>query len=228
MDLGLWWTFPFFNTYGAKFISADLDSCLLNSPEGISALQLKVDLYQKHKIEGGAWITGGKGAREGFTNNIYAMIFTGPWDIEQLKKENKHFGVCLIPKGPKGTSTNVGGTDMIVFKTSKHPKSAFEFLKYLTSADVQVKWSNSLGQIPVNIDAYSRIDSLKYPELKVYMEQMKTAVPRPQIASYEDIETIINPELESALTGQKTVKSALDSAVRKINARLKEDKDPLY
>ncbi|MCK4271596.1 extracellular solute-binding protein, partial [bacterium] len=81
MRNSLWWTFPFFNTFGAQFLSEDGTSCVLNGEKGVQAFQLKVDLYGKHKIEGGGWRAGGVRGDMGFQNGKYAMIFSGPWAV---------------------------------------------------------------------------------------------------------------------------------------------------
>lgn len=217
MDNSLWWNFPYFNTFGTKFLSNDLKSCLLNSEQGIKAMQLKVDLYRKYKVEGGAWISGAINPTVGFLNERYAMIFTGPWNVKNFQKSGIDFGVSLIPAGPAGTSTNVGGTDMVIFKSSKHPKETYELLRYITGADFQAKWGTQLSQIPTNLGAYKKMDITNNPILGTFMEQMKTAVPRPPIKKYGKIEEIINPEIEAALTGKKSVADALNDSVKRIN-----------
>ncbi|RLD18461.1 MAG: hypothetical protein DRI36_01330 [Caldiserica bacterium] len=216
MDYSLWWTFPFFNTFGVKFLSEDGKKCLLDSPEGKKALQLKVDLYRKFKVEGGAWQSGAIPVDMGFMNGIYAMIFTGPWNVKRFKEAGIDFGIALIPEGPAGTSTNVGGTDMVIMRKAKNPELCFKFLKFLTSPRIQAMWAMDLGQIPVNVKAVQFIDFSKCPEVKIFFEQMKTAIPRPKVLSYDRLEMTVNPYLYAALTGKMTVKKALKEIKEKI------------
>jgi len=217
MRNSLWWTFPFFNTYGARFLSEDGARCVLNGPEGVEAFQLKVDLYRKHQIEGGGWRAGGVRDDMGFQNGKYAMIFSGPWAVKTLQTAAIDFGVGLIPRGPAGTSTNVGGNDLVIFRSCQRPKAALEFLTFMASEEVQTRWANRLGQIPVNVRAEEHLDFEQHPYLKVFVEQMKTAIPRPPIADYDELENIMNPEMQAALDGTKSVQKALDDAVRRIN-----------
>lgn len=220
----LWWTFPFFNTYGATFIEDG--KCILNQKPGVDALTLKVDLYNKHKVEAGAWQAGAIGPDTGFLNEKYAMIFDGPWDVKRFKDAGLNFGVALVPEGPAGTSTNVGGTNMVVFNNSKNPYWAARFLEFMVSPEIQEIWCNKLEQIPVNLKAYDRIDTVNKPFLKVFMEQMKHAKPRPQILDYSELEEIINPQMEAAIKGEKTVQQALDKAVETIEEKiLAKEKD---
>lgn len=220
MDNSLWWTFPFLNSHGAKFLSDDGSRCTLASAEAEAALQFKVDLALKHKVEGGAWMSGGVNTEVGFVNGKYSMILMGPWNISRFQNANLDFGVALIPAGPAGTSTNVGGTNMVVFKASTRKKEAYRFLRYLTSPDVQAAWSQKLGQIPVNLGAYDKVDVSDNRILATFMEQMKTAIARPKVMKYGQLEEIINPLMESALKGDVTVRQALETAVQRIDAEV--------
>ncbi|MGQ9809887.1 MAG: ABC transporter substrate-binding protein [bacterium] len=227
MRNSLWWTLPFIYSFGGDILTPDLDECALASEQSIAGFQLKVDLYAKHGIEGGAWRAGAIQDDMGFQGRIYAMIFNGPWAVKGLEKSGIDFGVGLIPKGPSGYATNVGGNNMVIFRTCKYPQQAAEFLMFLVSKGSQAKWANSLGQIPVNMLADELIDFDKHPFLRTFMEQMKYARARPQIGSYPEIENEVNPEMQAALDGRKSVKEALEQACRKIEKILAEEKKML-
>ncbi|MCK9224072.1 MAG: extracellular solute-binding protein [Candidatus Muirbacterium halophilum] len=215
----LWWTFPFFNTFDAEFIDEN-GKCVLNNNNGVKALQYKVNLYTKYGVEAGAWQAGAIGPDTGFLNEKYAMIIDGPWDVQRFKDAGLNFGVALIPEGPAGSSTNVGGTNMVVFRGAKNPYWAAKFLEFLASPDIQAYWCNKLEQIPVNLKAYKMVNTEEKPFLKVFMEQMKYAKPRPNILNYSDLEEIINPQMEAALKGQKTVEQALTDATVRIEEEI--------
>jgi ABC-type glycerol-3-phosphate transport system substrate-binding protein len=216
----LWWSLPFFYSYGATFLSEDGKHCLLNSQEAVDAFQLKVDLYRRHQIEGGAWRSGGIVHDQGFQSGKYAMILNGPWAVESLKKTGIDFGVGPIPAGPAGSRTNVGGNDLVVFASTKSPKLASEFLMFVASEEMQRMWATRLGQIPVNVKAADAITAEEHPYLAVFVEQMNSAVARPQTPYYPEMENLMNPEMQAALDGTKTVKAALDAAVAEIDKLL--------
>jgi multiple sugar transport system substrate-binding protein len=223
MNNSLWWTFPFFFSYGAGFLTEDGKTCLLDSPEAVSAFALKVNLYRKYKIEGGAWQAGAINPDAGFRNRKYAMIFSGPWSIKSLTDAGVPFGVALVPAGPAGSATTVGGTNMVIFH--KETKDlALKFMKFLLTPEIQAFWANELGQIPLREDAIPLIDTAKHPYLKTFIEQMKYATPRPPHPNYTEIELTFNAEMEAALSGQKTPEQALKDAVKKVNEKiLKEE-----
>lgn len=218
---GLWWSFPFFNTFGVEFVDETCRYCVLeDSKENfINALSLMKKLYDE-KIEAGAWITGAINPDIGFMNGMYAMIFTGPWNVKRFKDAKINFGITLIPRGPKGTSTNVGGTNMVVLRHTKYPYECYKFLEFLVSKEVQKFWCEQLGQIPVNLEVLPEIDFSKHPEIKIFAEQMKYAKPRPKVLDYDLLEEIMSTEIYSYLTGQKTAEAVFYSAKEKIETQL--------
>ena len=215
MHNSLWWTFPFFYAYGAKFLSDDMKKCLLDSPEAVSGFSLKVDLYRKYHIEAGAWQAGAVPPEMGFQNGKYAMIFNGPWAVKTLKQAGIDFGVSLIPAGPAGSATTVGGTNMVILNKNKKD-IATKFLLYLVSPRVQAMWADKLFQIPVNARAETYMKN-RSPIIKVFMEQMKYAVPRPPLPEYSEVEQIFNGEMALALLGKKTPEEALRDATERVN-----------
>jgi multiple sugar transport system substrate-binding protein len=223
MRNSLWWSLPFIYSFGGRMLTEDNTQCALARDDAVAGFQFKVDLYSKHKVEGGAWRSGGIRDDVGFQSRKYAMIFNGPWAVGGLEKGGIDFGVALIPEGPAGRATNVGGNNLVVFSTSTHPEKACELLKFVASKEAQAEWANTLGQIPVNTEADPMIDFEKHPYLKVFMEQMDYAKPRPGIGSYPEIENAVNPEMQAALDGKKTVREAMDSACREVDKIMAEE-----
>ena len=228
----LWWLFPFFNTFGATFFERSPSGhlhCVLDRSEAIEALQFICELYQKNypnplkptqniRIEGGAWQSGTIEPTQGFLNGIYAMILSGPWNLQTFRQSGLDFAVSPIPKGPIGTSSNVGGTNMVVFRSCKNPKAALELLLFISSDAFQKAWSQRLGQISVRNNA--PLDWFQSKEMIVFQEQMKSAKARPTLPFYNRIEQLVNPEIELALRGKKSPQQALKDAVSQINQQL--------
>lgn len=215
----LWWNLVFFNTYGARIISEDGTSCVIDSEAAVKAVEMMASLFATHKIEAGAWRPGAISPEQGFVNGKYAMILMGPWNLSKFKNTKLDFGVGLIPGGTAGSSTNVGGTDVVVFKGSKHVEASYSFLTFFTNAENQVRWCTELNQLPINLGAY---DLVKFEDkhLMTFMEQMKHAGPNPVVKDFGLLEDLVNPEIEAVLSGQKNAKDALGSAAKKIQERL--------
>lgn len=215
----LWWSMPFFNTFGTEFVRKDANGkyiCTLDEQPAQQALQFMTNLYLKYGVEAGAWRTGSINPEQGFLNGKYAMILSGPWNLKRFS--NIDFGVSLVPAGPAGTSSNVGGQNLVVFRTCKNPAAALEFLRYFSSEPVQIRWSESLGQIPVNIKAFDKINLSERPQLAVFMEQLKTAKATPKIPRMDVLEEkVVGPALQLAMQGDKSVEQALKDSTKEIN-----------
>lgn len=223
MQNTLWWTLPFLYTFGADFVRDG--SCALTSPEAIEALKFKFSLYITEKVEPGAWKPGSVDPDMGFQSGKYAMVFNGPWKIKTLRDMKIDFGVGLIPAGKTGSGTAIGGTDMVIFRNSRYLNEGFNFLKWLVSVENQALWANKLGQIPVNINAFPLVDTVAHPYLPVFIQQLQVARPRPSLINYTDIENEVNPEMELALTGKKSVEEAMKDACVKMNAILERERE---
>ncbi len=219
MRNSLWWTFPFLYSFGAGFLSKDLRSCLFDEPAALKAFRLKVDLYRKYKIEAGAWKSGAIPPDVGFRNGKYAMIFSGPWALKSLETAGIDFGLALVPAGPAGSHTTIGGTNMVILNP-KRKALALSFLKFLLSPEIQAFWANELGQIPLNRKALPKVDTTRHPYLPLLMRAMETAIARPAIPFYSQIELLTNAEMELALQGKKTPEQAMLDADRRIEQEI--------
>lgn len=244
MNNSLWFTMPFLNEYGVQMVKRDTAGKLVpallatNAPQ---AIERKVNLYLKEKIEGGAWRDGNLNPDQGFQNEKYAMVLTGPWMIENFRSSGLDFGVALIPRVPlaeakslglvpqdaadESTATqnlsagNIGGQNLVVTSTCKHPNVAVAFAMYFTSEPVQRRWAEDLGQIPVLLKAQENLNLTKFPEVPTFIEQVRLARPLPALPFGGTLETeIFNPEINLVLQGQQSA----ETAVKKIEAAITE------
>ena len=227
MDNSLWWTLPFFNCWGAEFLEIEDGrfDCVLDRPEAVEALTFKANLYQREypisqgrvRVEAGAWRPGAISKDTGFINGMYAMIMTGPWNLKTFRDAGLDFDVNLIPQGPDGSSSNVGGSNLVVFKSCPYPEIAYRYLSYVTNVESQTRWCNALDQVPTIRAAFDKVDTSDKPALRTFLSQILKAKARPRVPNYDQLEEIINPEMELALGGKKSPKKALKDAVERIN-----------
>ncbi len=211
----LWWDLPFFYTFGSEVFDEKGNPQFLDE-KFKKALSFKRDLYLKYKIEGGAFLEGGINPDMGFINEKYAMIFSGPWKIKDLQKIKFPFGISLIPEGEAGSFTSLGGTQMVIFKNTKNSEKAMKFLKYIISPEVQAKWANALGQIPVNKKAIDYIDFEKNKFMKILIEAIEKTKPRPQIAEYPEVERIYIQEVSIFLKGERDIEETIKNLQERI------------
>jgi alpha-1,4-digalacturonate transport system substrate-binding protein len=78
---------------------------------------------------------------------------SGSWHIAGLA-DNAHFAWQAGPT-PRGTvaSSIYGGDYIVAFNTSQHLPEAIDFIKWVTSPDIQAQYAKTFGMIPANLKA---------------------------------------------------------------------------
>lgn len=228
LSSSLWFQFPFFNMYGAEFITYDdkgRASSVIDSPNMEMALNRMRTIIDSGS-EAGAWKRGALGPEQGFINRRYAMVFTGPWNVQNFTNSGVDFDVSLIPQptkaeidqlgltpvhpdaiaqlGPQAwSSSNVGGQTGVIFQASPQPDLAFELIDYFVSDPVQRRWASELGQIPVRRSAWENLDTSKFPFMPKFMKQLLVSKRIPPIPLYGTLEgNIYDPQVDLFLNSK--------------------------
>jgi len=205
---------------GGELYNADYTKAVFNSPAGVEALQFWMDLVHKHGVVPLA------PPAEGFTVGRIAMELASSSTLETRQGKCKFpIGVAHIPAG-KNKVTGVGGNNLAIFKnTSAKEAAAWKFVKWMTSAEMNLKWSTMTGYTPlrdsvVNSQGYK--DYLKAnPEVATMAAQMAVARPRPNNETYPEVSRILGLAVEKALFSKADPKKLLDEAAVESNEYIK-------
>lgn len=89
-----------------------------------------------------------------FLHGIVATRFTGPWAIMQIEKfkgPDFEYDFAPVPRPSQDGPTYTYGDykSIIIFKNSKHPQQAWEFVKYLISRQADFDLLQIARQLPV-------------------------------------------------------------------------------
>ena len=205
---------------GGELYNADYTKAVFNSPAGVEALQFWMDLVHKHGVVPLA------PPAEGFTVGRIAMELASSSTLETRQGKCKFpIGVAHIPAG-KNKVTGVGGNNLAIFKnTAAKEAAAWKFVKWMTSAEMNLKWSTMTGYTPlrdsvVNSQGYK--DYLKAnPEVATMAAQMAVARPRPNNETYPEVSRILGLAVEKALFSKADPKKLLDEAAVESNEYIK-------
>jgi ABC-type glycerol-3-phosphate transport system substrate-binding protein len=133
------------------------------------------------------------------------------------------WGIALVP-APEGgtTASNVGGEHLFIFKDSPHQEAAWEFVKYLTSTEVQMKWDMETGFLPVRKSvgenpAYLTWVEETEPRMLPFVEGMPYAHSRPATPKYNEVSEAFSREIQPALLGEMEPEEALINAEAAVN-----------
>ena len=104
-------------------------------------------------------------------------------------------------------------------EASKNKKAAFDFLKFATSYDMQVKMAETTGNPPTREKVYA-IESLqkKYPWYPAQLDALKNGVARTRTTSWKQIEDKLGTALQFALIGDLSAEEALAQVEKDIKA----------
>jgi multiple sugar transport system substrate-binding protein len=145
--------------------------------------------------------------------------------------ENVNFGIAPLPEKEPGNghATWGGGFVAEIPKGSKHPDEAWEFLKYLTDVQAQEYWAVKGFDNVANIEAskkaansteFSKEGKMVYDaSVKNLEETIITPVP----LQAPDYDSLIKPELEKVLLGQKSPKKGLQDAQKAVEQLVKDN-----
>ena len=158
--------------------------------------------------------------------------------IAKIQKSVKDFQWDLAPLPveawmSKPQNSIIGGASLWVFKGL--PKQDYAgvaaFLNHLAGTESQVLWHKETGYFPITLGAYEKLKAdgyyKEFPYQEVGIKQLTRAEPTKnsrglRLGYFIQIRNIINEELELVWNGTKTPKQAMDSAVERSNAKLRE------
>lgn len=118
-----------------------------------SALDKFIDIT-KAAMPPGLWSgASSDNPKEIFTAGQAVAYMSGSWQIAGLA-DNAHFAWQAGPT-PRGTvaSSIYGGDYIVAFNTSQHLPEAIDFIKWVTSPDIQAQYAKTFGMIPANLKA---------------------------------------------------------------------------
>lgn len=222
--ISAWNLLPYFWSLGGTVTNDDYSQVdgYLNSPESVNALETIVG-WNKDGLVLPAMLGGEPGAWDGLKSGQYMMVDDGPWffsillgdasnTFDPLAKTTR----ALLPAGPGGSISVVGGEDLVTFANAKHPDEAWTFMKWMLGEKPQQIMAEA-GMIPTNKNAAQAIDTAKTPYIKAFIDQLATALPRTPIPQWGEMETILNLSFEKAIRGEQSASDALNDAVKQIN-----------
>lgn len=217
-----WVLLPWVWSFGGDITDPDITkaSGYLNGPKTVAAYEFWLKMY-KNECFAPVILGSGIDPWTGFAQDQYASLDNGPWmyPIFEAQFPNKKLHASLFPAGNGGSINVVGGEDLVLFKQSKHPQEAMEFIRFALSPEYQLKMAE-VGQIPVRMDLIESDYMKNHPYYPIFLEQLKTSKARTAHPAWSKMDEIITNAGQLILRGEKTPQEALDDAAAQIDALL--------
>lgn len=209
---------------------------VVDSEEGIRALQHAVDLIYDHEVTPESIPSSGTdGNRQTFQqggtmfmrNWPYAYsLFQGQEDEETPVTDT--FDVTTMPKAegnPDANNSCLGGWSLFVNNFSENGAAAQELSNYIGSLEAQEILSGEHGRLPVRQELYedsywADSDFDKPGNLDIFSKILQETSARPATAQYSQFSNLVYTECNRALTQTKTPEEALTDAQAQIDSEI--------
>ena len=205
-----------------------------NSPTQVQHIQTMGDwakdgkfIYKGRHNEGGADFRAGACALFTESSAGYAGIKAEAQFDFSVKPLPYWDGVDGAPQ-----NTIIGGASLWVMEGHDDAEytGVADFLNFLSSTDIQAKWHQNTGYLPITAAAgeKTRIDGFyeSNPGTDIAVIQMTAKEPTAnskglRLGSFDQIRGIIDEELEAVWSGDKDAQAAMDNAVERGNQLLR-------
>ncbi|HWT02812.1 MAG TPA: extracellular solute-binding protein [Pyrinomonadaceae bacterium] len=158
-----------------------------------------------------------------FLDGRVAAKFTGPYSISHLERYRAadfEYGYGPIPRPDGAAGRPASYADpksIVIFKTCRHPREAWEFVKFVISKQNDLRLLELTSQLPIRKglledEAYAAYFE-RNPRMVQFAEQLMTARSIDSIAELKEVFDIIAQEVEeSAVFGFKPPEQAVHDA----------------
>jgi len=225
------------NENGYKSVDTKL---LINSDFGLMHIRTlakwqkeNIFMWQKEYTVGGGME---RPERKFLDGDCAMLVWTSEFIGLQKKPFKFNWGTGQLPHwGPLYPKANtiLGGATLWVLREHEPAdyKGVAQFIKFIAEPRQQIRWATTTGFVPITKTAVKNLEDdsffKKNPDKWTALSQLLNAKPTPnsrgiRLGAYKKVREVIEQELESIFTGKKTVKEALDTAVIRGNAILKE------
>jgi len=208
-------------SYGQDIFNADMTKTVFNTPRGLNATQMFIDLTAKlatpdilnygyaEEIEA---LQNGSAVMGQLWSARYSAV-----DKPGLPSSGKLKILPIYPYGKdSGLKTGidrVNGWGLGINKYSKNKEIAAKFLEFIGSYDEQLRLAVETSNSPVLSGIFKEPSYIKAVPVSKDMESaMKDGIARPMHAKWQEIEGAIAVSLQKAVIGELTASEALAKA----------------
>lgn len=226
---------PWIWNSGGNILTADNTKAAINSDAAVKGAQFYAGLYSQGLTYAPAIEKSVDDLEAMWRAGQIGSMIDGPWMVVRglhTKAQDangyadsvtgKNFGTVMMPAGPSGDHPFIGGSDLVIMKSSKHAVAALKVIQYLASKEGQVAYQTLVGDVPANLA--SQNDPLyANPLYKPFFQALQTGYSYPVVPAWGAIEQDLTKTFSSmwddvvAKKGPDAIKTRLDQAAQQIN-----------
>lgn len=171
------------------------------------------------------------GFGKGASDNMRQMFLGGEIAMVQhssallkMYRENADFevGVSFIP-GDKVRTSNIGGAGIVMMDGAEdlEKEAAWKFIEFMTSAEQNIKWAESVGYLPTRKSAIESEEGNQYferwPQYRAVYEHFDEVTPRLQHPAYPEFSEVYKEVVGEMVLNKKDPTPLMQDAAKKIN-----------
>ena len=204
---------------GGDILSADKKTVVIDSDQAAAGIQFLQDLIYKHKVM--AQPTAG-GSGDLFENGQAAMEANGSWLVPTHEAAGIDFGVAPLPMGPAGKAASVNPSGVVVYKGTRHPDAAWEFVKCYTGPVMQAKIAELKASMPANKQVLANQYATSFDGGQTFAGALAYAHLKPSFKGFNEFNTTLQDELDNKVFNDNglSAKAALDEVTPKLQPLL--------
>jgi multiple sugar transport system substrate-binding protein len=234
----IWWMFA--EQMGGSFVSQDLKTAQMNTPEAVQAVKFWFDWATTYKIvdpNSMAWKAGD--AVKAFANGKVGMLIMVTPTITPTLQNSPlagQYAFAPMPTVPYGlqqrpangvpAATIVSGDMLAVADYSTVKDLAFKFINLVTDEQHQIAWTKVFGDLPANVQAANSLAS-QDPQTAAFVQAEAGATPTPFTGVWGPLEVAlagVSSKLANEIATNhydpSHIKPLLDQANQQIQSQL--------
>ena len=155
------------------------------------------------------------------SNQLIASYVGSSTGASYITADGWELGVAPLASNTE-MAANAAGTNIVMFsKDANKQKAAWEYLKFLTSADATTEWAMATGYLPVRTSAYESETYQQFmatdPTSVAAYSQAAYFISQPAFEGSYDVMTAVNNTLEEQILNEADAQTALDALVKAVN-----------
>ncbi|MFD5542526.1 extracellular solute-binding protein [Streptomyces sp. NPDC127079] len=216
-------TLALLNAAGGRFVSADGRRTELDSAAGRAVFDLE------HRLVARGASDPGVNVYQAFASGQVAMVISAGWWTANLKSlmgtAYRDVGVVPVPVPETGGSraTLATGFMLGVNTAARHPREAWEFLRWLNTE--KVRGATRMSALQVSVGSLTgRADDMRTllgagtdPNLRPFLDALAYAVPEPNVPGAQQAKSLLRQNIEALWTGRQSVGEALRTTRRQVD-----------
>jgi multiple sugar transport system substrate-binding protein len=188
---------PFVWDAGGAELNEAATEATIASPEAQEGVRFMADLVPEGLYDPTALEKDGQQVEDSFKGGRLAVWIGGPWVLASVERADDdawapevrdNIGVAPMPAGPSGDAyTFVGGSNLMMFKSSDNKDEAWELMKFLSQDKTQTAYADLMGMFPARLDPQEKAGQKddNYGSFYEAIQDGRTYAPIPQWGQVE-------------------------------------------